>query len=217
MGPLYNSDTRSRYAAGVKTEVAIAQVREEIAALCAYLVQHGHIGAIGGAVSSRVAGTELFVISPPWTLSDELAPQDTILCDVNGEIVPSTPGSENASSTYVATHAYVYANKAEVGGIVHSQSPYAASWAAAGTEIPCVLPVMADEFGGVVPVATTDDEIGRTLHAALVDHSSPAVLVQGQGAFSTGPAVRDAVRSAVLLEDVARIAHLTTQITADRR
>ncbi len=84
-----------------------------------------------------------------------------VVCDLDGNLVE---GSRSPSSD-TAAHAYVYRNMPHVGGVVHTHSTYAAAWAARGEEIPCVLTMMADEFGGPVPVGPFaiigDDSIGR--------------------------------------------------------
>ena len=75
---------REQYVRGVKTEVAIARTRAEVASLSAELVQGGFAGWGGGDVSSRVAGADLFVIKPPAGEHDDLAPENAIVCDHEG-------------------------------------------------------------------------------------------------------------------------------------
>ena len=76
-----------------------------------------------------------------------------------------------------AAHAYVYRHMPEVGGVVHTHSTYATAWAARGEPIPCVLTMMADEFGGEIPVGPFaligDDSIGRGIVETLTRHRSP--------------------------------------------
>ena len=160
-----DAEVRARYVSGVKTEVAIARVRAEVAALHAELVRYGLVAWTAGNVSGRVPGADLFVIKPSGVAYDDLAPENMILCDLEGNVVEGTPGSERAPSSDTAAHAYVYRNMPEIGGVVHTHSTYAVAWAARGEEIPCVITAMADEFGGPIPVgpfATIgDDSIGR--------------------------------------------------------
>jgi len=89
---------------------------------------------------------------------------------------------------------------------------YATAWAARGEPIPCVITAMADEFGGEVPVGPFaligGDEIGRGVVATLTGHRSPAVLMRSHGVFAIGSTGRDAVKAAVMCEDVARTVHL---------
>ena len=103
----------------------------------------------------------------------------------------------------------------QVGGVVHTHSPYAVAWAARGEEIPCVTTGMADEFGGPIPVGPFavigDDSIGRGIVETLRGHRSRAVLMSNHGPFTIGVTARDAVKAAVLVEDVARTVHLARQ------
>jgi L-ribulose-5-phosphate 4-epimerase len=138
-----------------------------------------------------------------------------ILCDLDGTVITDTPGSGRAPSSDTAAHAYVYRNMPEVGGVVHTHSPYATAWAARGEAIPCVITAMADEFGGPIPIGPFaiigDDSIGRGIVATLSGHRSRAVLMQNHGPFTIGSSARDAVKAAVMVEDAARTVHLARQ------
>ncbi|WDG19724.1 L-ribulose-5-phosphate 4-epimerase [Microbacterium sp. Clip185] len=199
----------------MKTEVVIARVRAEVAALHGELVRNGLVVWTGGNISERVPGADLFVIKPSGVSYDDLAPENMILCDLDGVVVANTPGSDRQPSSDTAAHAYVYRNMPAVGGIVHTHSDYATAWAARGEEIPCVLTAMADEFGGPIPVGPFaiigDDSIGRGIVDTLAGHRSPAVLMAGHGPFTIGATARDAVKAAVMLEDVARTVHIAGQ------
>ncbi|MGX5696965.1 L-ribulose-5-phosphate 4-epimerase [Agromyces soli] len=192
-------------------EVAIARVRAEIARLHGELTRYGLVVWTGGNVSGRVPGAELFVIKPSGVSYDELAPENMILCDLDGNVIEGTPGSERAPSSDTAAHAYVYRHMPEVGGVVHTHSTFAVAWAARGEEIPCVITAMADEFGGPVPVGPFavigDDSIGRGIVETLSGHRSRAVLMQNHGPFTIGVDAKDAVKAAVMVEDVARTVH----------
>ena len=104
----------------------------------------------------------------------------------------------------------------EVGGVVHTHSTYATAWAARGEAIPCVLTMMADEFGGEIPIGPFaligDDSIGRGIVETLRDHRSPAVLMQNHGVFTIGPTAKAAVKAAVMCEEVARTVHIARQL-----
>ncbi len=193
-------------------EASIAATRREVAELHAVLVQYGLVVWTGGNVSGRVPGADLFVIKPSGVDYDDLAPENMILCDLDGSVIPGTLGSERSPSSDTAAHAYVYRNLPEVGGVVHTHSTYATAWAARGEEIPCVITAMADEFGGPIPVGPFaiigDDSIGRGIVETLEGHRSRAVLMQNHGPFTIGVSARDAVKAAVMVEDVARTVHL---------
>jgi L-ribulose-5-phosphate 4-epimerase len=196
-------------------EDAIALVRADVAALHAELVRYGLVVWTGGNVSGRVPGADLFVIKPSGVSYDDLTPENMILCDLDGVVVPGTPGSDGSPSSDTAAHAYVYRHMPEVGGVVHTHSTYAVAWAARGEEIPCVITAMADEFGGPIPVGPFaiigDDSIGRGIVETLSGHRSRAVLMQNHGPFTIGVSAKDAVKAAVMVEDVARTVQLARE------
>ncbi|GIG53916.1 L-ribulose-5-phosphate 4-epimerase [Demequina activiva] len=196
-------------------EEAIQKVREDVAALHGELVRYGLVVWTGGNVSGRVPGADLFVIKPSGVSYDDLAPENMILCDLDGNAIEGTPGSERSPSSDTAAHAYVYRHMPEVGGVVHTHSTYGVAWAARGEEIPCVITAMADEFGGPIPVGPFaiigDDSIGRGIVETLRGHRSRGVLMQNHGPFTIGSSAKDAVKAAVMLEDVARTVHIAKQ------
>jgi len=201
-------------------EQAIAAVRADVARLHAELVRYGLVVWTGGNVSGRVRLSEdgsgdLLVIKPSGVGYDALAPENMILCDLDGVAIPGTVGSDRSPSSDTAAHAYVYRNMPEVGGVVHTHSDYAVAWAARGEEIPCVITAMADEFGGPIPVGPFaiigDDSIGRGIVETLRGHRSRAVLMQNHGPFTIGVDAKDAVKAAVMVEDVARTVHLARE------
>jgi len=197
------------------TQVAIARTREEVARLHEELVRYELVVWTGGNVSARVPGAELFIIKPSGVYYDDLSPENQILCDLDGNVIPHTPGSNRSPSSDTAAHAYVYRTMPEVGGVVHTHSTYATAWAARGEEIPCVITAMADEFGGPIPVGPFaiigDDSIGRGIVATLSGHRSRAVLMQNHGVFTIGKDATEAVKAAVMAEDVARTVHIARQ------
>ncbi|MCU1549816.1 MAG: L-ribulose-5-phosphate 4-epimerase [Glaciihabitans sp.] len=197
-------------------QVAIARTRDEIAALHSELTRYELVVWTGGNVSGRVPGADLFVIKPSGVSYDELSPENQILCDLDGKVIESTPGSNRSPSSDTAAHAYVYRNLPQVGGVVHTHSTYATAWAARGEAIPCVITAMADEFGGPIPVGPFaiigDDSIGRGIVQTLDGHRSRAVLMQNHGLFTIGKDARDAVKAAVMAEDVAKTVHIARQL-----
>jgi L-ribulose-5-phosphate 4-epimerase len=199
-----------------EVEQAIAQVRQDVAALHAELVRSGLVVWTGGNVSGRVPGADLFVIKPSGVSYDELAPENMILCDLDGTVIEGTDGSHRSPSSDTAAHAYVYRHMPQIGGVVHTHSTYACAWAARGEEIPCVLTAMADEFGGPIPVGPFaiigDDSIGRGIVQTLTGHRSRAVLMANHGPFTIGKDAKDAVKAAVMVEDVARSVHIARQL-----
>ncbi|CAN7489182.1 L-ribulose-5-phosphate 4-epimerase [Microbacterium foliorum] len=192
-------------------DASIQAVRDDVARLHAELVRNGLVVWTGGNVSGRVPGADLFVIKPSGVSYDDLAPENMILCDLDGAVIAGTAGSERAPSSDTAAHAYVYRHMPTVGGVVHTHSTFAVAWAARGEEIPCVITAMADEFGGPIPVGPFaiigDDSIGHGIVQTLSGHRSRAVLMQNHGPFTIGVDAKDAVKAAVMVEDVARTVH----------
>jgi L-ribulose-5-phosphate 4-epimerase len=202
------SDELNVPVAGAPAAELIAELREIVCGLHAELPRNGLVAWTSGNVSARVPGTGLMVIKPSGVSYDDLTPGTMVVCDLDGN--PVSDGYSPSSDT--TTHAYIYRHMPEVGGIVHTHSAYATAWAARGEPIPCVITAMADEFGGEIPIGPFaligGDEIGRGVVAALTGHRSPAVLMRSHGAFTIGPTARDAVKAAVMCEDVARTVYL---------
>lgn len=192
-------------------QAAIDVTRREVAELHRELVRYDLVVWTGGNISGRVAGADLFVIKPSGVNYDDLAPENMILCTLDGAVVEGTPGSDRSPSSDTAAHAYVYRHMPEIGGVVHTHSTFAVAWAARGEEIPCVVTAMADEFGGPIPIGPFaiigDDSIGRGIVETLRGHRSKAVLMLNHGPFTIGASARDAVKAAVMVEDVARTVH----------
>jgi len=193
----------------------IERVRANVARLHGELVRYGLVVWTAGNVSGRVPGTDLFVIKPSGVDYDELTPASMILCDASGTVVGGSESSGLVPSSDTAAHAYVYRHMPAVGGVVHTHSTYATAWAARREAIPCVTTGMADEFGGEIPVGpfalVGDDSIGRGIVATLSGHRSRAVLMANHGVFTIGKDARDAVKAAVMAEDVARTTHIARQ------
>jgi L-ribulose-5-phosphate 4-epimerase len=194
----------------------VAELRRTIADLHRELPRYSLVIWTAGNVSARVPGQELLVIKPSGVSYDELSPEAMVVTDLQGNLVDGhrTPSSDTAA------HAYVYRHMPEVGGVVHTHSTYATAWAARGEAIPCVLTMIADEFGGEIPVGPFaligDDSIGRGIVETLRGSRSAAVLMANHGPFTVGRSARDAVKAAVMLEDVARTVHIARQLGEPR-
>jgi L-ribulose-5-phosphate 4-epimerase len=191
----------------------IARARADLCALHTALVENGLVAWTSGNVSARLpaagrVGADLMVIKPSGIAYADLTPESMVVCGLDGQAL----GGEYRPSSDTAAHAYVYRHMPHVGGIVHTHSPYATAWAARGEPIPCVITAMADEFGGDIPVGPFaligGDEIGQGIVATLAGQRSPAVLMRSHGVFTIGPTAADAVKAAVMCEDVARTVHL---------
>jgi L-ribulose-5-phosphate 4-epimerase len=195
-----------------RVDATTAELRRTVAELHAELTRNGLVIWTAGNVSARVPGQDLLVIKPSGVSYDALTPESMVVCDLDGNLVDG----EHAPSSDTAAHAYVYKHMPEVGGVVHTHSTYATAWAARAEPIPCVLTMIADEFGGDIPVGPFaligDDSIGRGIVETLRGSRSRAVLMAGHGPFTIGRDARDAVKAAVMLEDVARTVHVSRQL-----
>jgi L-ribulose-5-phosphate 4-epimerase len=191
---------------------AVADLRREVCALHRELPRNGLVAWTSGNLSARVPDEELMVIKASGVPYDALTPEAMVVCDLHGTLVEG----DLAPSSDAATHGCVYRHRADVGGVAHTHSAYATAWAARGEPIPCVLTAMADEFGGDIPVGPFaligDEAIGEAVLATLEGSRSPAVLMAHHGVFTIGATVREAVKAAVMCEDVARTAHLARQL-----
>lgn len=197
----------------------VRRVREVVAGLHAELPRYELVVWTAGNVSQRVrhpqvadGSQDLFVIKPSGVSYDELTAESMVVCTLDGQLLDGT----RAPSSDTAAHAYTYRHMPHVGGVVHTHSTYATAWAARGEPIPCVLTMMADEFGGPIPVGPFavigDDSIGRGIVDTLSGSRSPAVLMANHGPFTIGQDARAAVKAAVMCEEVARTVHISLQL-----
>jgi L-ribulose-5-phosphate 4-epimerase len=199
---------------------AVDAAKKKVADLHAELPRWELVVWTAGNVSERVRDdqggpdgeSDLLVIKPSGLSYDDITADAMVVCDLEGNLVEG----DRSPSSDTAAHAYVYAHMPEVGGVVHTHSTYATAWAARGEEIPCVLTMMADEFGGPIPVGPFaiigDDSIGRGIVETLKGSRSKAVLMQNHGPFTIGSDAKSAVKAAVLCEEVARAVHVSRQL-----
>lgn len=190
----------------------IGALREQLSGLHAELIRNQLVVWTAGNIAARVPGHDLMVIKPSGVPYDELTPEAMVVCDLHGTVVDG----DRAPSSDSAAAAYIFRTMPHVGGVVHTHSTYATAWAARGEAIPCVLTMMADEFGGEIPIGPFaligDDSIGRGVVETLRTSRSTAVLMRQHGVFAVGRDARAAVKSAVMCEDVARTVHIARQL-----
>ena len=173
----------------------------------------------------RTGQEPLVVIKPSGVDYASLKPADLVVTDLNGKIVE---GSLNPSSD-LDTHTLLYREFPEIGGIVHTHSEFATSWAQASREIPCLGTTHADYFHGPVPVtepltaAQVAEAYVRNTGAVIVQRfraqnldplAVPGVLVAGHAPFTWGKTPADAVEHADVLEYIARLAFRSTLLGA---
>jgi L-ribulose-5-phosphate 4-epimerase len=199
---------------------AVLAARREVSALHAELLRWGLVAWTSGNVSARVRdpeGGDLAVIKPSGLLYDDLTPESMVVVDLDGAVLEGdlSPSSDTSS------HLYVYRELPDVGGVVHTHSPYATAWAAIREPIPCAITAMGDEFGDDIPLGPFaligGEEIGRGIVATLKGHRSPAVLMDRHGVFTVGGSAKAAVKAAVMCEDVARTVFLARQLGTVQR
>ena len=192
--------------------MSLAELRQTVCDLHALLPANDLVAWTSGNLSARHAETNTLVIKPSGLGFDELTPGSMVQTDLNANVV----SGELKPSSDTATHAYIYRELPHVGGVVHTHSRYATAFAAVGREIPCFLTAMADEFGGPIPIGgfalIGGEEIGREVVRVLRGHRSPALIMQNHGVFALGKTPKDAVKAAVMCEDVARTAFLALQL-----
>ena len=159
-----------------------------------------------GNASGRDPETGLVCIKPSGIDYDRLKPEDLVIIDTEGKIVE---GKLNPSVD-TSIHLFLYKEKPEWGGIIHTHSNYATSFAALGKSIPAYLSAIADEFGEEIPCTryapNTDNEIGQAILEKV--NSSPAILLKNHGVFTFGKRPKDALKAAIMVEDVAKTVHL---------
>ena len=182
------------------------------------LPRYGLVTFTWGNVSASDRESGLFVIKPSGVEYDKLKLEDMVVMNLNGEKVE---GRYNPSSD-TATHLELYKAFPEIGGVVHTHSSYATSWAQAGRDIPCYGTTHADYIYGPVPClrCLTAEEIAdayeeNTGHLIVEEWKRlnkdpmavPAVLCKNHGPFAWGKNAKEAVHNAVVLEEVAKMAY----------
>ena len=193
------------------------------------LPKHGLVTFTWGNASGLDRERGLFVIKPSGVDYDKLKPADLVVCDLDGNVVE---GALNPSSD-TPTHAYLYRTWGDrVGGVVHTHSSWAVSWAQAGRSIPSYGTTHADCFYGEIPCmrGLTEEEIEEAYEAntgkvivegfagepgvfsAIDPVAVPGCLVRNHGPFTWGKDAAAAVYHAVVLEEVAKMAAHTEMI-----
>jgi len=182
------------------------QLRREVWEANVAIYRAGLVTVHAGNASGVDRKRGLVVIKPSGVDYDRLQPKDMVVTDLDGRKVS---GQWNPSVD-LPHHLYLYRHRPEIGGIIHTHSNYATSFAVLGLPIPAYLTAIADEFGAEVPGVPYTDNQGDNIVEGIVEHmgKAPAVLLAQHGVFAFGPTPRAALKSAVMLEDVAKTCHL---------
>lgn len=195
----------------------LEQLKKEVYEANMLLPKYGLVTFTWGNVSAIDREAGLFVIKPSGVDYENLTPDDMVVVDLEGNRVE---GKYNPSSD-TETHLVIYNSFPNVGGIVHTHSPWATSWAQAGRDIPCYGTTHADYIYGAVPCVRNltkeeIDEAYETNTGVLIAEefknrnldyaATPAVLCKNHGPFTWGKDGHEAVHNAVVLEEVAKMA-----------
>lgn len=184
------------------------------------LVKHGLVVFTWGNVSAIDRKNGVVIIKPSGISYDEMTAEDMVIVDMDGNIVQ---GNLKPSSD-TPTHLALYKSFPEIGGIAHSHSTFATSWAQAGRDIPSLGTTHADYFANDIPCTRdmTEVEINedyekktgnviveRFTTSSINPIHTPGVLVKNHGPFAWGKNATEAVYHAVVLEQIAKMAHIT--------
>jgi L-ribulose-5-phosphate 4-epimerase len=196
----------------------LEKLKEEVFKANLELVKHGLVIFTWGNASGIDREKGLFVIKPSGVDYDVMKASDMVVLDLEGNVVE---GNLKPSSD-MPTHLELYKAFPEIGGVVHTHSTYATSWAQAGTAIPNIGTTHADYFSQEIPCTRkmTEDEIfgnyekdtGKVIietFGKIKPNEVPGVLVNNHGPFSWGQNVHDAVHNAVVMEQVAKMASIS--------
>ena len=204
----------------------LEQLKKEVYEANMLLPRYGLVTFTWGNVSGIDRESGLFVIKPSGVEYDRLSPDDMVVVDLEGNKVE---GHYNPSSD-TPTHVVLYNRFPKVGGIVHTHSSWATSWAQAGRDVPCYGTTHADYIYGEIPCVRnlTKDEIEEAyekntgvliadeFEAREKDYIAvPAVLCKNHGVFTWGKDAREAVHNAVVTEEVAKMAAVCEMINPE--
>ncbi|MFH5811667.1 L-ribulose-5-phosphate 4-epimerase [Companilactobacillus sp. FL22-1] len=204
----------------------LEELKEKVYKANMQLPKLGLVTFTWGNVSGIDREKGLFVIKPSGVDYETLTPDDMVVINLKGEVVE---GKLNPSSD-TPTHTVLYNEFPNIGGIVHTHSPWAVSFAEAGLDLPALGTTHADTFYGDVPVSdaltekeikqdyekNTGDVIVRTFKERNIDPDAvPGVLVRQHGPFTWGATPKKAVYNAKVMEVVAEMDYHALQLTRD--
>jgi L-ribulose-5-phosphate 4-epimerase len=183
----------------------LEQLREQVWEANVALPKNRLVTSTSGNASAVDREKGLVVIKPSGYDFDVLRPEHLNVVDLNGKVVEG----ELAPSVDTAAHLYVYRKRKDIGGIIHTHSPYATSFAVLGQTLPMCLTTLASEFGSRIPVSEFAEIGGEEIGKQIVSRigTCPAILMRNHGVFTVGPTVRAALKAAVMLEEAAQTVH----------
>lgn len=205
----------------------LEELKQQVLEANRLLPKYGLVTFTWGNVSGIDREKGLVVIKPSGIEYDEMGIDDLVVVDMEGHQVEG----HNKPSTDTPTHLVIYKAFSEIGGIAHTHSVYATSWAQAGRDIPCYGTTHADYIYGSIPCtrSMTKNEIeelyeentGHMIVDLFLEKGKnpmeiPAVLCRNHGPFTWGRTPREAVYHTVVLEEVAKMAFQTELINSER-
>jgi L-ribulose-5-phosphate 4-epimerase len=188
----------------------LEKLKQELYELHMELPKNNLVSWTGGNISGRDPETGYVAIKPSGVRYEALRPEHMVVVDLDGKVIEGalSPSSDTAS------HLYIYRRRPDVGGVVHTHSRYATAFAALGRPIPVYLTAMGDEFGCPIPCGgfalIGGEEIGKIVVETIGE--SPAVLLKNHGVFTIGRNAEAAVKTAVMVEDVAATVWISLQM-----
>ena len=203
--------------------MSLQSLREQVYEANMELVRAGLVIDTFGNASGMCRKCGLVVIKPSGVPYDKLTPADLVVSDIEGKIVEG----ELRPSSDLPTHLALYKAFPRIGGVAHTHSTYATSWAQACREIPCLGTTHADYWHGPIPVtkSLTPEEIADNYEwntgAAITRRfrdldpmEIPSVLVAGHAPFCWGTTPAKAAHTATILEQAARMSYYTVTLNA---
>jgi L-ribulose-5-phosphate 4-epimerase len=183
----------------------LEELRKTVCAQNKALVDNGLVFWTSGNVSARDPETNYVVIKPSGVLFDQLTPEKMVVVDLHGNVVDG----DLKPSVDTASHLYVYRQRDDINGIVHTHSPYATSFAITGEPLHIYTTTSAAVFGGTIPVSDFavigEEEIGKEIVEKI--GKSEAILIRSHGVFTIGKTSEKALKNAVILEETAQSVH----------
>jgi L-ribulose-5-phosphate 4-epimerase len=188
----------------------LEKLKEQLVQLHLELPKNNLVVWTSGNISARDPESGYVAIKPSGVLYEDLRSKDVVILDLDGNIIEG----DLKPSSDIGSHLYIYRQRSDISGVVHTHSPYATAFAAIGEPIPVYLTAQADEFGGEIPCGgfalIGGEQIGKIVVDSIGD--SPAVLLKNHGVFTVGPTAEAALKAAVMVEDIARTVWIAKQI-----
>lgn len=204
----------------------LEQLKQKVYEANMALPKHQLVVFTWGNVSGVDREKELVVIKPSGVDYDELSPENMVVVDFDGNVVEG----DLKPSSDTATHIELYKNFKDIGGVVHTHSPWAVSFAQAGVDLPAAGTTHADYFYGDIPVtramkqAEIETEYEKETGSVIVEtfkernidpNQIPGVLVNDHGPFTWGTDPANAVYNSVVLEQVAQMTYHGMQLKGE--